>query len=266
MANHLLGSVFRKALRDAVGWTVVAIVAMWLISLMMAFVFGSFGDEYAALVSDMPPAMSAIYGQNDGTPAGIAMSSMFSLLVPIVLLAYGIGLGASAAVGEEEAGTMPLLLANPLRRSSILLAKASVVVIGLVIITLMTWLGIELSATVVGMDLSNQRVLAASMQLLGLTLAFSGLALSLSAWRGSSAVGVGVAASVVLGSYFITTLLPVIEELADAARLTPWYLYSGAQALDQGVDVLLLGIAAVVAVLLLWGGLLTLERRDLRGG
>jgi hypothetical protein len=52
--------------------------------------------------------------------------------------------------------------------------------------------------------------------------------------------------------------------LQDLARVSPWWLYSGAEALTDGVDVALLGIAllgsAVMAVLAVVG----LERRDLQ--
>ena len=66
-------------------------------------------------------------------------------------------------------------------------------------------------------------------------------------------------------SYFVTTMLPVVEELADVAKLTPWYLFSGADALSSGVDVALLGIALLISAALFGLGLYTLDRRDLKG-
>jgi putative exporter of polyketide antibiotics len=195
----------------------------------------------------------------------IAMSTMFALMAPIVLLAYAVGLGSSAAVGEEESRTLPLLLANPLKRTGVMGAKTVVVIIGIVLITFMTWLAVQVSAAMVGMDISGQNVVAASMQLLGLALLFGGVAIGLSAWRGSSALGIGVAAVLAVASYFISTLLPVVDELADLARLTPWYLYSGAEALSDGVDVVLLAMAIGIGTIMLGLGLYTLPRRDLKG-
>jgi hypothetical protein len=74
-----------------------------------------------------------------------------------------------------------------------------------------------------------------------------------------------VAAGVALLSYFLTTMLPVVEELADLARLTPWYLYTGAEALYEGVDPVLLLIAVAIAAALFGMGAYTLDRRDLKG-
>jgi hypothetical protein len=94
---------------------------------------------------------------------------------------------------------------------------------------------------------------------------FGALSLGVSAWRGSSGLGVGVAAGLAVLSYFLTTMLPVVEDLADLAKLTPWYLFSGADALSNGIDVALLGIALLIAAGLFGLGVYTLDRRDLKG-
>ena len=193
------------------------------------------------------------------------MSGIFFVLGPLVLLAYAIGLGSSAAVGEEEARSLPLLLSSPLRRRSVLLAKSAVAALGILVIAALTLLGVLAVAAVFGMDLSEQNVLGTSIQLLGMVFLFGAISLGLSAWRGSSALGVGIAAGIAVVSYFVTTMLPVVEELADVAKLTPWYLFSGADSLQEGVDVVLLGIALVIAAALFGLGLYSIDRRDLKG-
>jgi ABC-2 type transport system permease protein len=265
LRDRLLGNVFTKTVRDWLTWTIIAIAALWGISALYIAMMGSSGDLYATMMTDMPEALANIYGMNDGSAEGLAMSGIFFVMGPLVLLTYTIGLGSSAAVGEEEAGTLPILLASPLRRRSILLAKTAVAVLGAVVITAAMWVGVEVLGAVFGMDLSEQGTLASAVQLLGMVLFFGALSLGISAWRGSSAVGIGVAAGLALVSYFITTLLPVVEELAELAKLTPWYLLSGADSLSQGVDIALLAIALALAAVLFAGGLRALERRDLKG-
>ncbi len=265
LRNRLLGNVFTKTVRDWLLWTVIAIAALWGISALYIGIMGSTGDLYIDMIADMPEGLANIYGTNDGTPEGLAMSGIFFVMGPLVLLTYVIGLGSSAAVGEEEAGTLPILLSSPLRRREILVAKTVVALIGAVAITAATWLGVVVSAGLFGMDLSDQAVLSASIQLLGMVLVFGALSLGISAWRGSSGLGIGVAAGLAVLSYFVTTLLPVVEELADVAKLTPWYLFSGADSLNRGVDVVMLAVAVAIAAALFGGGLYTLERRDLKG-
>lgn len=265
LRDRLLGSVFAKTIRDWLLWTVIAVIAMWLISALYIGIMASTGDAYVTMLEDFPEFIANIYGASTSSSQGLAMSGIYNLIGPMVLLTYAIGLGASAAVGEEEARSLSILLTSPLRRRSILLAKAAVAAIGVIVIVVLTWASVVVIAALVDMDLSEQNVLAASVQLLGMVMLFGALALGLAAWRGSSAIGVGVAAALALLSYFATTMLPVVEDLADLARLTPWYLFSGAEPLNDGVDIILLGIAIGGAAALFGAGLYTLDRRDLRG-
>ena len=50
------------------------------------------------------------------SPAGYLNSQVYALMAPLVLLIFAIGAGAGAVAGEEERGTLDLLLAHPLRR------------------------------------------------------------------------------------------------------------------------------------------------------
>ena len=264
-SNQLLGNVFSKTVRDWLLWTGVAVAALWAISALYIWIMAASGDAYVTMIEDFPDALANVYGMNNGTSEGLAMSGIFFIMAPLVLLTYAIGLGSSAAVGEEEAGSLPFLLTSSLRRRSVLLAKTAVVVLGVLVITGLTWLGVVVMAVVCGIDLSEQNVTGSCSQLLGMVLLVGALSLGLAAWRGSSALGIGVAAGMAVLSYFMTTLLPVVEELQDVARLTPWYLFSGADSLSQGVDPILLGIALLIAAAFFGLGVFTLDRRDLKG-
>jgi ABC-2 type transport system permease protein len=265
LRDRLLGSVFSKAIRDWLTWTVVAIVSLWVIGAFYVAVMSTAGDAYVTMLDDFPEALANIYGQQDGTNAGMAMAGMYSLMGPIVLLAYAIGLGASSAVGEEEARTLPILLSSPLRRRSILVSKALVAAIGVVLITIAMWLGMIAFAAIFGLDISSHDPFAASVQMIGMVFLFGSLSLGISAWRGSSALGIGAAAGIALLSYFVTTMVPVVEDLAELARLTPWYLYTGAEALYEGIDPILLAISVAIAAAFFAMGAHTLDRRDLKG-
>jgi len=265
LRDRLLANVFTKTIRDWLLWTAIAVIALWSISAMYILIMGTSGDAYLTMMEDFPEALSNVYGMNNGTAEGLAMSGIFFVMAPLVLLSYAIGLGSSAAVGEEESRSLPILLSSPLRRRTILVSKSAVVLLGVLVTVLLTWLGVVSLAALVGMDLSEQNVTGASIQLLGMVILFGALSLGLSAWRGSSGLGIGVAAGLAVLSYFVTTLLPVVEELADVARLTPWWLFSGADPLTNGVDVVLLGIALLLAAALFGVGAYTLDRRDLKG-
>jgi ABC-2 type transport system permease protein len=265
LRDRLLGNVFSKAIRDWLLWTIVAIVALVVIGAFYVGTMSVAGEQYVEILDSMPEAFANIYGTQDGTNAGMAMAGMYSLMGPIVLLAYAIGLGASAAVGEEEARTLPMLLSSPLRRRSILVAKTAVAVLGVIAIVVAMWLGMLVAGALLGLDVGRFDSFAASVQLIGMVALFGALSLGISAWRGSSALGISVAAGLAVLSYFVTTMVPVVEEVAELARITPWWLYSGAEALYKGLDPILLGIALAITAALFGLGVYTLDRRDLKG-
>jgi hypothetical protein len=58
---------------------------------------------------------SAIYQAlgNDTTPAGYLQGTLFALLGPLLLVMMAVTTGARAIAGDEEAGTLDLVLAQP---------------------------------------------------------------------------------------------------------------------------------------------------------
>jgi ABC-2 type transport system permease protein len=260
----MLTSVLRKSARDALAWTAAGVAVLLVMAGVALPMYAEFGEGYLGLMEDMPDWLRVVYGESMGSVAGLVGMAMFTLVSPLVLLVYAIAMGSGAAVGEEEGGTLALLLANPVSRGHVLLAKAAVAIIGVLLIVFAVWLGISAIAGVVGIDMTGQDTVAASVHLAALALLFGSLALAVSAWTGSSALGLGVAGITAVVSYVVNTWLPIVEDLADLARLSPWHLYSGADALRRGLDPALLLIAVAAAAALFAASFVGLQRRDLR--
>lgn len=261
----MLVSITAKSIRDAALWTVSAGVVLLALIVVALPAYSSFGEQYISLFEDMPDWIAVVYGDDATSVAGLVGTALFTLMGPLVLLVYAIGLGTSAAVGEEEARTLPLLLANPLSRTRVLVTKAVVAAMGVVLIVLVLWLGIEVVAGLVGIDMSGQDILAASIHLAAFAVSFGSLALAAAAWSGSSTIGIGVAALLATLSYVASTWLPVIEGLSDLAGYSPWHLYVGADALHRGVDIVLLTLTLGLAAAFFGASVVGLRRRDLKG-
>lgn len=263
----LLSNVFTKAIRDNVLMVVGILVILVGFSALMTGLFTVIGDDYLQLIKDMPEALRAIYGSSaaSSTIAGLLASVTFSLLVPIIVLAYGIVGATKSAIGEEESGSLALLLAYPVSRRRMILSKAAATAIGILFVVLVSWLALELFFRLFEMQEQGLSILAASIQLSGLVLLFAGLALALGAWLGSSVLAIGITAILALVSYLASTMLPLVDGLQDLGRFSPWWLYSGAEALTRGVDVALLALALTGAVALTALAVVGLDRRDLKG-
>ena len=84
LRDHLLGNVFTKAIRDWLTWTIIAVVALWLLAAMYVAIMGTAGDAYVTMLDDFPEALANIYGTQDGTSAGMALAGMYSLMAPLM--------------------------------------------------------------------------------------------------------------------------------------------------------------------------------------
>src|SRR3989338_3927988 len=124
---NIIASVVLKVLRDqsrSLLYWGIGLVAM---AVIMSALFPSIAsmpsiDNY---IAEMPEGMMEFLGgiEDYSTPVGYFSDELFSFMVPLLFLIFGIGIGAGAIAGEEEKGTLDFLLANPIPRWSVVVAK-----------------------------------------------------------------------------------------------------------------------------------------------
>jgi ABC-2 type transport system permease protein len=198
------------------------------------------------------------------TPEGWYQIETFGLMAPIVLILVTIAVGARALAGEEERRTMGLLLANPIKRSKIVIEKAWTMVVCAITVGLATFFGVWFGSLLggLGMDVGNIAAICLLVTLLGLVIGALALALSAATGRTRVAIFGSIGAAVVFHLAF--SFLPLNESVAGFAKLSPFYYYLGSDPLLTGMD---WGHGAILAGLAL--GLIALsvilfQRRDLR--
>ena len=83
--------------------------------------------SFDELLADLPDAFRSAIGYQPSvplsSPAGYLQARLFSTLAPLLAVVFGIGAGARAIGGSEEAGTLELLLANPVTRGRVLVER-----------------------------------------------------------------------------------------------------------------------------------------------
>ncbi len=264
----MLRSVLLKSLRDARrGFVWWSLGLVGLVALMIS-VYPTVRDNPSLnkLVEDYPQALKAFIafgGPVDYTSAvGYLGSELFSLMVPLLLLIAAIGAGAGAVAGEEERGTLELLLANPLSRRRLVLEKSAAVALEVVALGAVLWLALWVGARTVGMDISAGHLAAATLSAVLLALAFGALAILLGAATGKRALGVGATAAAAVAAYLINGLAPLVEQLEIPRKLSPFYHYAAGDPLSNGLALdhaLLLAAVAAAATL---AATFFLDRRD----
>lgn len=248
--------------RGLLGWGLGIAAMTALFILMYPMVRGM--PDLEQFLGQYPEAFAQLFNIEAITSgAGFLNAELFSLLAPALFVIYGVSRGARAVAGEEEAGTLEVLLATPVPRTRVLVEKALALVVGI------TVLGVVLFATIVavgplvdlGLGVAYAAAASASVTLLGIE--FGLLALAVGAATGRRSIAIGVAGVTAVASYMLFVLGALIEELEPWQVLSPFQHAIGTDPILNGMSG---GYAlAMVAVALAAIALSTplLEHRDI---
>jgi len=212
------------------------------------------------LSQDYPKALQAFIafgGTVDYTSAaGYLGIELFSLMVPLLLLVAGIGTGAATIAGEEERGTLELLLANPISRTKVVLEKAVALLLELAGLGVVLWLALWVGAVAVDMEISAGHLAAATLRAVLLALAYGAIAILLGAATGRRTVAIGLTAATAVAAYLVNGLAPLVHALEVPQKLSPFYHYAVGDPLRNGVSfthmAVLVAIAVVATALAPW--------------
>jgi ABC-2 type transport system permease protein len=188
--------------------------------------------DLQSFVRDLPAGVKALIGDADyATAAGFLSAELFSLMVPLLMLVAAIGLGARAIAGEEEAGTIDLLLSLPITRRRVLVEKMAAAALDTIVLGLALFVSLVLASVLAGLHLNTAHVAAA------------------------------VAVAVI--AYLLHALAPLVDALDGWDVLSPFAWYAGDVVLSEGLTVGHVIAPIAVAVALCAAAVVVLERRDL---
>lgn len=252
MAFNLFIFELRSHLKGILGWSVG----------IMAFV-GLYVSVYPS-VEDIMLKMTDIsfyeaLGMEFGSFEGY-MSSVVLGFLPLILGIYAVLLGTGTLAGEEDAGTLELIMAKPLSRIQIVLVKAAAMT---VILWIVLVIGAAAAAGVlevvkqsmgVSTDVTGGDFFRVLLSAGPVTMAVSMIGLFLGALMPSRRPAAGVTGVVLVAGYFGENLVGFSDRLEP---LKPVFLFtyydSSSKVFSEGVDagdVLVLLALAVVAFVL----------------
>jgi len=245
-------------------------VASWAVALAaVAGIYVPFypalgGGELQAMIDTLPPDLIAALGYDRiGTPEGYLTSTVFGLLGPVLMLAFGVGLGSRAIAGEEETGGLELAASAPVRRDVLLAARVIAVHTQIALLALTTFVVTALLVSVTGMDVALSGIAAAAVGLNLVVIAFATITLAAGAASGRRGIAVAVGAGTAVTAFVADALSGIVERGDILERLSPFSWYIAGDPVAQGLDIggyVLLGLLTFVA----WGvAHVTFGRRDL---
>ncbi len=265
----MLRNVFAATMwmrRRAVAWWAGG---TFLYLLMIGSVFPTVRDnaaDFDKLMESYPDFFKSMIGMSGdfsfGTGGGFLQAEVFSFLGPLLLLIFAVGMGAQAVAGEEESGTLDLLLSGPITRRSVLLQELGAMV------TLTTGLGVVMFLALLGagrafnMQVAAANLAGATLSSVLLALVFGSLALAVGSATGSRGIAIGAASALALAAFLLSSLADLVPSLGTAQKYLPWYYYGAAQPVRNGIEWAHAGALAAMAVGLVAAGDLLFERRD----
>jgi ABC-2 type transport system permease protein len=225
-------AVFLKSLRDQrralIGWSIGLILMVLVESVMWPSIRDM--PDLDQFIANYPESMRELFNLEDfGTGRGFMNAELFSAVLPVLFIIFAVGRGARLIAGEEEAGTLDVLLVTPLTPARLVAAQAAVLVTSMAGLGAVLWTTGMVCSAVFGLGLGAADLAQATLALVLLGIEFGCLAMAVGVASGRRSVAVAVAAVVAVATY----LLYVAGELVDAVGR--WQLLSPFhQALDGG--------------------------------
>jgi ABC-2 type transport system permease protein len=160
---------------------------------------------------------------------------------------------------------MDMLLANPVTRTRIISEKSWAMLGYSVVLGAVTFLGTWASVILGGLGIPVGHIAAASLQLTLLGLVIGGVALLVSSATGRVRWSAYTAAGVTLFAYFLNSFMPLSENYAGLAKLSPFYYYQSSNPMVNGMNWAHGALLAAVFIGLVALSIPLFQRRDIRG-
>ena len=228
----MLRNVFTKDLWDRRKETAWWVAGLVLLIAMVTSVYPTIRDSQAMedFIETFPPELLAMFGIDPATyltGAGYLQAQMFSLMIPLIVVAFGVGVGAAATAREEKLGTMDVLLSAPVTRSSIVLQKAGSLTLLSGVVMAAAAMALLVMNVVVDLKLSVVGLVAACAGAWLLCLVFAGVTMVIGSFTGSPTVAMGAGAGLAIAAWFVNAFSTLYSWLEIPSRLSPfsWYLH-----------------------------------------
>lgn len=242
----------------------------WGIGLMaVSLIYGAFypfaaTPEYGELIESLPAGLAEAMGWDDiASPHGYLGSTVFGILGPVLAIIFAIGTGARAIAGDEENGSLELLVAHPVTRRRVVTQRALALGVALAAAGLVVFLAILAIRGPIELTIPVGHIAAASLNLALLAAVFGTFALLVGAIVGRRGLVIGVTAVVAVVAYLANGLAPQVDSLAWLQKGSPFYWFAGTDTLRDGLDPASTLLLLALAVLFTLAAVFAFDRRDI---
>ncbi|HKE65969.1 MAG TPA: ABC transporter permease [Micromonosporaceae bacterium] len=220
--------------------------------------------------ANLSPGIQTLLGLSNNnllsSPTGYLDSQFYANIWPLIVLVFTIGFAAWTIAGDEQAGTLELLVANPISRVRIALARytALLALTASLVIVCVVALSALAPSTGLNHGLPAARLAAATVAAALCALVFASVAFAVGAVTGSRPAALATSAGLAIAGYVLEGLAAQVAALRDTRWINPWHWLLVTDPLRHGLTTQAWLPAAGACTVLVLVALPPLARRDLR--
>lgn len=258
----MLRAIWSKSLR---GYRVPIMCWGFGLGLLMLIEVASATPAIRAAYASLAPSYRFLgEASNVQEPANYVTARLLEVFAPILFCIWPILAAANLVRGDEERGTMDVMLATPRSRARVILEKLSALIIALLLITLLLGLGILAGEPQVGgMQVDAGRAFLTALNVCLLAFFLAMVALLISQFTNSRGVAAGWASGLMVLAFFLDGTGRVVSG-TWVQYLSPFYYYNLNRPLisdyngSPAAALLLLGLGLLCALV----SIVLFARRD----
>lgn len=258
-----------KQRKKALLWWIVGSIAM---TLTVIALFPSIQDKAAEMnqvINQLPSELrglkaGATTSVDVGNPREFLNSQLYYITLPLIWILLAITRGAAILGKEERSGTLELLLARPISRGRIYIAKSVALLAEMLIVAMATLLATLIFAPLFDLALPVHIYALVTFGTALFCWSFGYAALAITAFgRFAKRAAGAVAVLLSFGGYLIASLSSFSDWLQTPAKLVPYHYFDPLQLLDGHISIKFITYMAIVAIFCTAFGYTGFRRRDL---
>jgi ABC-2 type transport system permease protein len=265
----MLRNAFLKGLRDQLRPFVMWAAGVAFYVALLISIYPSIRKSAGAIneyVKNMPEAVRvAFMGSSDfTTPVGYVNVELLSWLAPIVLIAFAVAVAGRSLAGEEESGTLGLVLTHAVGRRRFALQKYAAMTVAVIALGATFWLSLTAATAIAGTPVDADDLAVAFVRLTLLGLAVGSVTFAAGGATGRRQAGIAAGAGVGTVMYLLNTLAVMNETIRPLRYVSLFHWAGGASPLGKPLDATGVLVLVATSAALLLATLVLFERRDVR--
>lgn len=260
MSSDIVRLDLRLRRRALIGYSLgMALYAFVIVALYPAFKNDSSLDQF----TEKGSTVAALFGASGSltSPSGWLNANLYANFLPLIVLLLSIGYGASCIAGNNEDGTLGLVVTLPVSRRRIAAEKFLTMSLLALPVAVVSALCVLIGR---GFDLQIGAwpLVGVSLGVLLLAIDFGAMALLLGAATGSRGLALGVTSAAAAAAYLISSLAPAVHWVHPLRFVSPFFYAVGNGQLVDGLHGWSAGVLVAIAVVLFAAAVLAFDRLD----